>query len=235
MKTDDYEFYAESFDILDKQYSEWLEEKTLLLNSLLEGKRIIEVGCGSGLLLKYIPKSFDITGADFSQGNLDKAKEENSHVSFFKADLNDKKGWLVHAEEFDTVLCSEVVEHIENHRTAIEILYSLVKPGGALVLTVPAFNLLFSEFDRKEGHFRRYSKKQISSLTEQAGFRIEESRYWNVMGFLGWFIFIKILNLNLKKSSNSIFSKIMGKFLKIERKIKFPFGQTVIIKARKPS
>jgi 2-polyprenyl-3-methyl-5-hydroxy-6-metoxy-1,4-benzoquinol methylase len=234
MKIDDYEFYAESFDILDTQYSEWLEEKTLLLNSLLEGKKIIEVGCGSGLLLQYVPKSFDITGVDFSQGNLDKAKEKNPHVSFFKADLNDKNDWVDYSEGFDTVLCSEVVEHIENDKTAMEILYSLVKPGGVLVLTVPAFNLLFSEFDRKEGHFRRYSKKQISSLIEHAGFRIEQCRYWNVMGFLGWFFFIKILNLNLKKSSNSVFSTIMGKFLKLERKTKFPLGQTIIVKARKP-
>jgi hypothetical protein len=94
--------------------------------------------------------------------------------------------------------------------------------------------MLFSKFDRKEGHFRRYSKKQISSLVEQVGFRIEESRYWNVMGFLGWLFFIKILNLNLKKSTNPIFSSIMGKFLKLERKTKFPLGQTIIIKARKP-
>lgn len=233
MKVDDYEFYAESFDILDTQYSEWLEEKTSLLNSLFEGKKIIEVGCGSGLLLQYIPKNYEITGTDFSQGNLDKAKEKNPNVSFFKADLNDKNSWISYSGEFDTVLCSEVVEHIEDDKTAMEILHSLVKPGGILVLTVPAFNLLFSEFDRKEGHFRRYSKKQISSLVEQVGFRIEESRYWNVMGFLGWFFFIKILNLSLKKSTNSIFSSIMGKFLKLERKTKFPLGQTVIIKARK--
>lgn len=235
MKVDDYEFYAESFDILNKTYSEWLEEKTLLLTSLLEGKKIIEVGCGSGLLLQYLPKDLDLTGADFSQGNLDKAKEKNPHVNFFKADLNDKNSWIKYSNSFDSVLCSEVVEHIKDDKTAMEILFSLLKPNGILVLTVPAFNLLFSEFDKKEGHFRRYSKKQISKLVEEAGFSIEESRYWNVMGFLGWLFFIRILNMNLKKSSNSLFASIMGKFLKIERRIKFPFGQTIIIKARKSS
>lgn len=235
MKVDDYEFYAESFDILDTTYSEWLEEKTSLLTSLLEGKKIIEVGCGSGLLLQYLPKDLELTGTDFSQGNLNKAKEKSPHVNFFKADLNDKNGWIKHSNSFDSVLCSEVVEHIKDDKTAMEILFSLLKPNGVLVLTVPAFNLLFSEFDKKEGHFRRYSKKQISELVEGAGFSIEESRYWNVMGFIGWLFFIKILNMNLKKSSNSLFASIMGKFLKIERRIKFPFGQTVIIKARKSS
>lgn len=235
MKVDDYEFYAESFDILDTTYSEWLEEKTSLLTSLLEGKKIIEVGCGSGLLIQNLPKDLDITGVDFSQGNLDKAKEKNPHVTFFKADLNDKDSWTKYSNSFDTVLCSEVVEHIKDDETAMQILFSLLKPNGVLVLTVPAFNLLFSEFDKKEGHFRRYSKKQISELVKKTGLSIEESRYWNVMGFLGWLFFIKILNLNLKKSSNSFFASIMGKFLKIERNMKFPFGQTIIIKARKSS
>jgi len=234
MKVDDYEFYAESFDILDTTYSKWLEEKTSLLNSMLEGKKIIEVGCGSGLLIQNLPDGLDITGADFSQGNLEKAKEKNPHVNFFKADLGNKDSWINHSNSFDSVLCSEVVEHIEDDKTALEILFSLLKPSGVLVLTVPAFNMLFSEFDKKEGHFRRYSKKQISELVRKTGFIIEESRYWNVMGFLGWFFFIKVLNMNLKKSSNSFFASVMGKFLEIERRIKFPFGQTVIIKARKP-
>ncbi len=233
MKVDDYEFYEESFDILDNTYSEWLSEKTNLLSSLLEGKKIIEVGCGSGLLLQYLHKELDLTGADFSQGNLDKAQEKNPHVKFFKADLNDKNSWKEYANSYDSVLCSEVVEHIKDDKTALEILFSLLKPNGVLVLTVPAFKLLLSEFDIKEGHYRRYSKKEISLLVEQTGFTIEESRYWNVFGFIGWLFFIKILNLNLKRSSNSLFASIMGKFLKIEHKIKFPFGQTVIIKARK--
>lgn len=235
MKVDDYEFYAESFDILDSTYSEWLTEKTNLLSLLLEGKKIIEVGCGTGLLLQYLPKELDLTGVDFSQGNLDKAKEKNSHVKFFKADLNDKNSWTEHANSYDSVLCSEVIEHIKDDKTALEILFSLVKPNGVLILTVPAFKLLLSGFDIKEGHYRRYSKKEISCLVEQSGFKIEESRYWNVFGFFGWLFFIKILNLNLKKSSNSLFASIMGKFLKIERRMKFPFGQTVIIKARKPN
>jgi 2-polyprenyl-3-methyl-5-hydroxy-6-metoxy-1,4-benzoquinol methylase len=104
---------------LKQSRSSNLEEKTSLLNSLLEGNKIIEVGCGSGLL-QYIPKNYDITGPDFSQGNLDKAKEKNPNVSFFKADLNDKNNWFGRFGEFDTVLCSEVVEHIEDDKTAME-------------------------------------------------------------------------------------------------------------------
>ena len=96
MKIDDYEFYAESFEILENTYSGWLIEKTNILTSLLEGNKIIEVGCGSGLLLQYLPKCLELVGADFSDGNLNKAKEKNPHVEFFKADLNDKNSWQKH-------------------------------------------------------------------------------------------------------------------------------------------
>ena len=233
LKTDDYDFYKESFDILDDTYSEWLIEKTELISSMIEGKKIIDVGCGSGLLLKYLSKSLDLTGADFSEGNLKKAKETNPSVMFFKANLDDESSWKNYSNMYDTVLCSEVVEHIKDDKKAMEILFSLVKPNGILILTIPAFKLLLSEFDIKEGHYRRYSKKEICDLVQSVGFDIEYSRYWNVMGFFGWLVFIKILNLDLKKSSNSIFASIMGKFLKVEKSIRFPFGQTVIIKARK--
>ena len=235
MKTDDYEFYKESFDILDTTYSDWLEEKTSLLASLIEGKNVIEVGCGSGLLLKHLPNDLNLTGTDFSEGNLVKAKEANPNVTFFKADLNDVSSWHQYSEAFDCVLCSEVIEHIKDDNTALKILFSLLKPNGILVLTVPAFKLLLSKFDIKEGHYRRYSKNEISSLIEQSGFKIEYARYWNVLGFLGWLIFIKIFNMNLKQSSNSFFATMMGKFLKLEKNIHFPFGQTVVIKARKPN
>jgi predicted TPR repeat methyltransferase len=233
LDVDDYEFYKESFDILDDTFSEWLIEKTEMLSLMIEGQKIIDVGCGSGLLLQYLPKNLILTGADFSEGNIKKAKEKNPHVTFFKANLDDKVSWKNYSNLFDSVLCSEVVEHIKDDKIAMDILFSLVKPNGVLILTVPAFKSLLSKFDIQEGHYRRYSKKDICNLVESAGFHIESARYWNVMGFFGWLVFIKILNLNLKKSSNSIFASIMGKFLKIEKIIKFPFGQTVIIKARK--
>jgi SAM-dependent methyltransferase len=233
LDVDDYEFYKESFDILDDTFSEWLIEKTEMLSLMIEGQKIIDVGCGSGLLLQYLPKNLTLTGADFSEGNIKKAKEKNPHVTFFKANLDDMISWKNYSNLFDSVLCSEVVEHIKDDKIAMDILFSLVKPNGVLILTVPAFKFLLSKFDIQEGHYRRYSKKDICDLVEKAGFKIESSRYWNVMGFFGWLVFIKILNLGLKKSSNSIFASIMGKFLKIEKIIKFPFGQTIIIKARK--
>ena len=131
------------------------------------------------------------------------------------------------------MLCSEVLEHIEDDGLALTILNSLLKTNGTLVVTVPAFPLLLSKFDIKEGHVRRYTKNSISEIVTNAGFMIEEIRFWNVFGFFGWLLFFKILNRGFEESTNSFLSSLMGNFLKIESKIKFPFGQTIILKARK--
>ena len=234
MKTDDYEFYEESFNILDNEYSLWMKEKTNLLLKLFEGKKIVEVGCGNGLLLKNFPREkFEFMGIDFSKGNIEHAKKKNPDLSFFQADLTKESSWTEYKNKFDTVLCSEVIEHIQDDNLALHILNSLLKPNGTLVITVPAFPSLLSKFDIKEGHVRRYTKKSISKVVINAGFEIEEIRYWNIFGFFGWLVFFKILDLDFKQSTNSFFSSLMGNFLKIESKIKFPFGQTVILKARK--
>ena len=234
MNTDDYKFYEESFNILDNDYSLWLKEKTNLLIKLFEGKKVVEVGCGNGLLLKNFPKDkFEFTGIDFSKGNLEHAKKKNHDLDFFQADLTNESLWNEHKNKFDTVLCSEVIEHIEDDALALTILNSLLKPNGTLVITVPAFPFLLSKFDKQEGHVRRYTKNSISEVVTNAGFVIEETRFWNVFGFFGWLFFFKILNLGFKKSTNSFFSSLMGNFLKIESKVKFPFGQTIVLKARK--
>ena len=234
MKSDDYEFYEESFNILDNDYSLWMKEKTNLLIKLFDGEKIVEVGCGNGLLLKNFPRDkIDFTGLDFSKGNLEQAKKENPDLDFYQADLTNESSWSEHKNKFDTVLCSEVIEHIQDDSFALSILHSLLKPNGALVVTVPAFPFLLSKFDIKEGHVRRYTKNSISKVVTNAGFIIEEIRFWNVFGFFGWLFFIKIFNLGFKKSTNSFFSSLMGNFLKIESKVKFPFGQTIVLKARK--
>ena len=149
--------------------------------------------------MKNFPRDkFDFIGIDFSKGNLEQAKKKNPDLDFYQADLTNESSWSEHKNKFDTVLCSEVIEHIQDDSLALTILHSLLKPNGALVVTVPAFPFLLSKFDIKEGHVRRYTKNSISKVVTNAGFIIEEIRFWNVFGFFGWLFFIKIFNLGFK-------------------------------------
>jgi len=231
MNTDDYE---KELDLCESNFSPWLREKTTLIASMLEGKKVLEVGCGTGNLIKFLSNSkFDLTGSDFSDIYLNKARKKIPHVKFFKANLLHKESWENFKNSFDSIIASEVVEHIEDDVTALKTIHSLLKPGGILVLDVPCFNLLYSEFDKKIGHFKRYSRKSISNVVEKSGFRIEKTRYWNLLGLFGWLITFKILKKGFEATKKIPAGLILGKWLKLESKIPMPIGLTIFVKARK--
>ncbi len=225
---------TEELEILGTSFSTWLEEKTRLIASMLYGKKVLEVGCGTGNLIQFLSNmGFEITGSDHSNVYLSKAKEKNPDVKFFKADLLDKKMWINLRNLFDSVIASEVIEHIEDDLKSLKTIFTVLKPNGVLVLTVPAFNLLYSPLDKKIGHFRRYSKKSIRAVIEDAGFKVEKIRYWNLLGLFGWLLIFRILKKDLKSISKLSLTSILGKWLKVESAIPMPLGLTIFVKARK--
>ena len=233
-KRDD-ESLTEAYDITEVSCRGFYEEKGNMLSSLLEGKKILEAGCGTGSLFKYLTdKKFDVTGVDYSKTLLDIARKKNLPVKLFSADLRKKDTWKQFESSFDSVVSSEVIEHLKDDVLALEIIYYVLKPNGVIVVDTPAFNFLYSRNDKKIGHYRRYTKKSLKEILEKAGFKVEKIRYWNLIGFFGWLIYFKLLkNYYSVLNKKTWMGNILGKFLKIESKVTFPFGLTVLAKARK--
>jgi SAM-dependent methyltransferase len=90
---------------------------------------------------------------------------------------------------FDVVYSFNVLEHIDRDDQAVADLFQATRPGGTLVLYVPAFQVLFSSMDRKVGHLRRYRRRQLVEVARQAGFRIERCAYVDSLGFLASIVF----------------------------------------------
>ena len=86
---------------------------------------------------------------------------------------------------FDVIYTISVIEHIDDDVAALADLHGLMRPGGKLVIFVPAFPMLYSEMDRKIGHFRRYRLKPLMSVIERAGFVIDRASYVDSLGFFG--------------------------------------------------
>jgi len=84
---------------------------------------------------------------------------------------------------FDAVLASDVLEHIEDDAAAVAEIARVIRPGGVVILTVPAHQWMFSEHDVALHHFRRYSKASIRSLLEGTGMKIRRLSYWNASLF----------------------------------------------------
>jgi len=161
---------------------------------------LLDVGCGSGVLLNYIKLKNhfrDLWGSDFSQQSIDLAK--NFEVNVFRADLlhlSDFSG-----SRYNSIICSEVLEHIEEDEKAIANLFELLQPSGKIIVTVPFSMKYWSEHDEFAGHIRRYELNELKEKFIRNNFQILDFFIWG-RGLYG--IYHRILmNTNPKKIMDS--------------------------------
>ena len=188
----------EFFDISDNYRSYQIE-----LFGNYVGKEILEVGAGRGKIIEILAQNsekqftlleldknfFDILNNKFNSKNIEVLEEKTQNIK-------DNK--------FDTIFYLDVIEHIEDDRFELDTAYNLLKKNGHLIIIVPAFQILFSKFDQKVGHFRRYRKEFFKRYSEEKNLKIKKLVYFD---FLGFFIilFSKLLNLsNSKKTTLGI-------------------------------
>lgn len=98
-------------------------------------------------------------------------------------------------DSLDYVYTLNVLEHIEDDHALLRELYYKIKPGGRLLIYVPAFQLLYSSMDQKVGHYRRYTRKSLDNLVSHAGFNVVTTRYADSLGFLASILY-KLLGNN---------------------------------------
>jgi SAM-dependent methyltransferase len=137
--------------------------------------------------------------------------------------------------EFDTIVCLNVLEHIEDDLRALVQMHSLLAPGGRLVLLVPANQILYGTVDRSLGHYRRYTRKDLLPIMKQAGFRVDRSFYMNVVGMAGWFWNNRIIK-RAEESEDliAIFDRYVAPVAEFaERLIPPPTGLSLIAIGRK--
>ena len=134
--------------------------------------RLLEIGCGAGALLQDMAAlGHDCVATEHSDEAYEKALQFSTDHPGISIHREIDANW---SESFDYVLAFEVLEHIENDLQALRQWKSLLKPGGWLLLSVPAHQRKWSATDVGAGHFRRYERKGLSDVLEQAGFEIHE-------------------------------------------------------------
>jgi SAM-dependent methyltransferase len=140
-------------------------------------------------------------------------------------------------KRYDLVYSSNVFEHIENDIEMLSDLKAFIKPGGILAIYVPAFDILYSNFDSHAGHYRRYSRKEMNEKLVKAGYRVLKSNYSDSIGFFLWLI-IKFFNKKnesqlVNDRSLVVFDKIVYPFSKVLDLIGFKhfFGKNLIVLA----
>ncbi|HEU0238960.1 MAG TPA: class I SAM-dependent methyltransferase [Micromonosporaceae bacterium] len=137
---------------------------------------------------------------------------------------------------YSSAVSYNVLEHIEDHVGALRSISRLVRPGGAVVLIVPAFMFAMSPIDVATGHVRRYTRKTMHAALTDAGLRVERLHYANALGLIGYYAATSIFKLTPKEGGMvKIYDRVVLPLTKMaESVVKPPFGQSVFAVARVP-
>jgi SAM-dependent methyltransferase len=154
------------------------------------GNRVLEAGCGIGNMTEHLITKPRLTVVDIDETHLDSVRRRFGHLEnlqVMEGDLEDP-GFYRSLDVFDSVLCVNVLEHLDKPEAALEGFRSVLRPGGHALILVPAHDWLFSEADRAIGHRRRYTVKAVRTMLEAAELEVLGCKEFNRLGVLGWYL-----------------------------------------------
>lgn len=170
------------------RYNAWIGRK---LRAHL-GPRVLEVGAGLGTITREIEAGRELVIAldvdRFYHQRLTNLFRDKPHVEPLHSDVAHTDWAAIGRRGIDSVVLSNVLEHIEDDGAALRDFRKVLRPGGNLVLLVPALPWLLGSMDEAVGHFRRYTPKGLSETLAREGFTVERLEWMNLLGIPGWFL-----------------------------------------------
>jgi SAM-dependent methyltransferase len=136
---------------------------------------------------------------------------------------------------YDTIVLINVLEHIEDDLAAVKELVACLKPGGHVVIWVPGLPHLYSDFDRRIGHYRRYRIDDLTWMVQSAGADVLDAHYANAPGAVAWWILARHLGRNpTRKAAVRLYDRNLIPIIRrIESLGRPPFGQSIFCVGRR--
>ena len=180
--------YAEQYAELERGHW-WFQGRRFILKRLLrrevdwgQAGKVLEIGVGPGVnLYSLYPKDVDIIGVEPDSENA-RIADELGKIPVYEGTVEDLPKAAVDTT-FDVITMFDVLEHIEDDRAALTILKQRLNPGGRLLLTVPAYQWMWSAHDDVNLHFRRYTRGRLLQALKDAGFIVNRATYFNTWLF----------------------------------------------------
>jgi SAM-dependent methyltransferase len=184
----------------------WYRGRRTVLETVIAGMRlpararILDAGCGSGRNMVELARHGTVTGVELSQTSVCLARERGVGEVIEGSVLD----MPFSADSFDLAASLDVIEHLEDDLGALREMRRTVTPGGSLLVTVPAYPWLWSGHDEINHHFRRYTRRSLQSVAEQAGWEQVRTTYFNSL-LLPVAIVLRVLErLNTKTTESSL-------------------------------
>ena len=215
-------------------YNDWIVEQ---FAATLRG-HVAEIGAGLGTISERLRPHVD---------HLDLVEPTAALAERLRAKFADDRGCGVAEQSleswmetspgatYDAIVMVNVLEHIEDDRAAARGLFDAMKPGGTLLIFVPALPFLYSELDRIYGHYRRYRRRELRDSVEKAGFRIEKLRYFDITGVFPWWLMNTVMGkTSFHQPSLTVYDRFLVPPTKlIESILPPPLGKNLILIASK--
>lgn len=202
------------------------------------GNDILEVGMGIGIFTEKLLARGRVFGVDIVPEFVAEARRRLGSRQDLKSVVADMGAGVpdsLRECSFDTIVCMNVLEHIKDDRATLSRFFGLLKPGGRLVLVVPAHKWLFNPLDAHDGHFRRYEKAELRSLMEEAGFHVAHESRFNLFGIAGWLINGTLLRRkDLPSGQMGVFDLLAPWLFRLERLIGPPAGLSLLAVGVRP-
>lgn len=243
----DQNFYLQYSKVEDKHW--WFVARRQIIDGVIrrlglpQDGKILEAGCGTGGNLAMLSRHGEVTAMEVEPIACELANQRQLTLV--------KPGRLPDiipfTDDYDLIVALDVIEHIDDDLAALKALHSRLKTGGWLIITVPAYQFLWSNHDEINHHKRRYRRHQLSRLIQNAGYKVTYSSYFNTLLFplvLLNRMLQKILKIeskaeisdDLKLPSppiNQILRQIFASESNLMRSFSLPFGVSIITIARK--
>ena len=215
-------------------YNRWLADR---FRGALGG-RVLEIGAGFGNMTRQFTDRELVVASDLDPVALEYLRgtfrdEPGVRIASYRFPLDPGERAEIRALRIETIVCLNVLEHIEDDVATLSDFHALLPSGGRLVLIVPALARLFGTLDEHLHHFRRYEKAELEDKVRAAGFALEDCRFLNRPGILGWYINGKILRRRVLPSGQLAAFRLMLPLLKREEKNPPSTGMSLLAIARK--
>lgn len=164
----------------------WFSSRTRALRAIMDpllpqkpNFRLLDVGCGAGNMIHHLSRYGEVKGIDIDARPVKKAQERGYDVAQFDA----TQPMPFDDGSFDAVTALDVIEHNENDMAILADSFRVLKPGGHIIITVPAFMFLWSHNDVLNAHVRRYTAGELEEKLQQTGFQVKRISYNNFFIF----------------------------------------------------
>jgi 2-polyprenyl-3-methyl-5-hydroxy-6-metoxy-1,4-benzoquinol methylase len=208
-------------------YNAWLARRF----NQYAGPRVLEVGAGIGTITAHLAEGRQrVVALEIEDVYLRQLRER-----FSGAPNVEVVTWeTLPDERFDSIVLSNVLEHIEDDAAAVQRFAKLLSPEGKLIILVPALPALFGAMDEAVGHHRRYTRESLRAVLQENGFAVDLLEWMNLAGIPGWFLNSRLLRRRtVPPLQLRIYDRVAPLIARAESKIKLPIGMSLFCVASK--